>query len=84
MAVLESDQDQEVGKKVKPESIASRILANLRKIHKFPDNPVKVEAINLYTTRWRVNVWTIGDNNARVEASWFVIADSKGEIVTIR
>lgn len=80
MNVLESEQEI----KSKPESVSDKIIANLKKIHRFPGNPVKVEAINLYSTRWRVNVWTIGSNNARVEASWFLVADSKGEIVTVR
>lgn len=75
------EKDQEEPKKSKA-SIPAKILTSLRKLVSFPDNPVKVEAINVYSTRWRVNVWTVGENNARVEASWFVTATDKGDIVS--
>jgi hypothetical protein len=75
------DKEQEEPKKPKA-NIPAKILTSLRKLVSFPDNPVKVEAINVYSTRWRVNVWTLGDNNARVESSWFVTATDKGDIVS--
>lgn len=84
MKTLDLDTaSQELDEPKKPKaSIPAKILTSLRKLVSFPDNPVKVEALNVYSTRWRVNVWTVGDNNARVEASWFVVATDKGDIVS--
>ena len=58
------------------------ILHNLSKKVEFPSGLIKSEAINVYGDRWRVNLWTFGDNNAKVEQSWFVVADPKGTIVS--
>lgn len=58
------------------------ILHNLSKKVEFPSGLIKSEAINVYGDRWRVNLWVIGDNNAKVEQSWFVVADLKGAIVS--
>jgi len=76
-----TEKEQDEPKKPKA-NIPAKILTSLRKLVSFPDNPAKVEAINVYSTRWRVNVWTVGDNNARVESSWFVVATEKGDIVS--
>ena len=57
------------------------ILHNLEKLVTFPTGIVKYQAINVYDNKWRVNLWTIGDNNARVEGSWFVEAAHDGEVI---
>lgn len=57
------------------------ILHNLEKLVTFPTGIVKYQAINVYDNKWRVNLWTVGDNNARVESSWFVEAAHDGEVV---
>ena len=64
--------------KVTPEMVIKGMASKV----KLSDNPIKKEAINVYKNRWRVNIWTIGDNNARVEQSWFVIVDQNGEVVS--
>lgn len=85
MKTLEEDTDKEEKEetKNKPDSLASKIINNIRKTNQFPSSIIKVDAINVYGTRWRVNVWTWGENNARVEQSWFVVAGQKGEILQI-
>lgn len=85
MKTLEEDTDKEEKEetKSKPDSLASKIINNIRKTNQFPSSIIKVDAINVYGTRWRVNVWTWGENNARVEQSWFVVAGPKGEILQI-
>lgn len=57
------------------------ILHNLEKLVTFPGGIVKYQAVNVYDNKWRVNIWTVGDNNARVEGSWFVEAAHDGEII---
>jgi hypothetical protein len=64
--------------KVTPEMVIKSMASKV----KFSDNPIKKEAINVYKNRWRVNIWTTGNNNARVEQSWFVLVDSNGEVVS--
>ena len=68
-------------KKFKPK-VDKVILNNLSKLVTFPDSPIKCEAINVYDDRWRVNIWTSGDNNAKIEGSWFVVADSLGAVIS--
>ena len=58
------------------------ILHNLSKKVEFPSGLIKSEAINVYGDRWRINLWVLGDNNAKVEQSWFVVVDPKGAIVS--
>ena len=58
------------------------ILHNLSTKVEFPSGLIKSEAINVYGDRWRINLWVLGDNNAKVEQSWFVVADPKGAIVS--
>jgi hypothetical protein len=65
-------------------SVPNKIISNLKKLHAFPENIIKVDAIKLYLNRWRVNVWVHSDNNAKVEASWFVIAEPDGTIIEAR
>lgn len=48
----------------------------------FPEEHIKCEVINVYDDRWRVNIWTSGDNNAKIEKSWFVVADSLGAVIS--
>lgn len=86
MATLGLDKDGPVEsspnpKKVKPK-VDKVILNNLSKLVTFPDSPIKCEAINVYDDRWRVNIWTSGDNNAKIEGSWFVVADSLGAVIS--
>ena len=80
---VDTEQETEEPKKSKADKLAGKIITHLRKLHKFPENVIKVEAINVYTTRWRVNVWTWGENNAKVEASGFVVVDLKGDVVQV-
>ena len=82
MATLGLDKDGPVEsspKKVKPK-VDKVILNNLSKLVTFPDSPIR--QINVYDDRWRVNVWTSGDNNAKIEGSWFVVADSLGAVIS--
>jgi hypothetical protein len=84
MATLGLDKDGPVEsspKKVKPK-VDKVILNNLSKLVTFPDSPIKCEAINVYDDRWRVNIWTSGDNNAKIEGSWFVVADALGAVIS--
>jgi hypothetical protein len=85
MATLGLDKDGSVEssplKKVKPK-MDKVILNNLSKLVLFPEEHIKCEAINVYDDRWRVNIWTSGDNNAKIEKSWFVVADSLGAVIS--
>lgn len=87
MKTLEEDTNKE--EKVEKEEtknkpdMASKIINNIRKTNQFPSSIIKVDAINVYSNRWRVNVWTWGENNAKVEQSWFVESGPKGEILKI-
>lgn len=58
------------------------VLKSLASKVAFPSGAIKKEAINVYKNRWRVNIWTIGNNNARVEKSWFVVTDPQGEVTS--
>jgi hypothetical protein len=64
--------------KAKPEVV----LRNRASKVDFPPGAIKKDAINVYKNRWRVNIWTLGDNNARVECSWFVVTDADGGIIS--
>jgi hypothetical protein len=81
----ESDEQLETSPKLKKEGkvqVDKVIINNLSKLVTYPPGYIKSEAINVYSDRWRVNIWTVGDNNARVEGSWFVVADPKGAVVS--
>ena len=82
---LNKDDQLETSPKVKKEGkvqVDKVIINNLSKLVTFPSDIVKSEAVNVYSDRWRVNIWTIGDNNAKVEGSWFVVADPKGAVIS--
>ena len=82
---LNKDDQLETSPKVKKEGkvqLDKVIINNLSKLVTFPSDIVKSEAVNVYSDRWRVNIWTIGDNNAKVEGSWFVVADPKGAVIS--
>jgi hypothetical protein len=79
------DEQLETSPKLRKEGkvqIDKVIINNLSKLVTYPAGYIKSEAINVYSDRWRVNIWTLGDNNARVEGSWFVVADPKGAVVS--
>lgn len=85
MVDLDNEQSLETSPKKEKERKArvdQVILHNLSKQVQFPSDVIKADAINVYGDRWRVNLWTIGDNNARVEQSYFVVADAQGGIVS--
>lgn len=76
------DLEEKSASPVKGEpSMSNKIISNLKKIHPFPEDAIKVEVKPLYLNRWRVNVWVMGDNNAKVGASWFVLAAEDGSII---
>lgn len=61
--------------------LSSLILSKLAKLVEFPSRCTKLEAINVFDTRWRVNAWTKAEEtNSKIEKSWFVIADHAGNI----
>ena len=89
MTVL--DQDTESTIKKSKSDISKEIIPNLVKFltkkdphFKLESSPIKIEAINVYPNRWRVNVWVWGANNAKVQDSWFVVTDSKGNVTEVR
>ena len=83
MKTIEEPEERTDNQIKEKSSIENKILNNLKKICKFPDNQIKAEAIKVYSNRWRVNVWTDNANKTKIEASWFVIADADGGIIKV-
>ena len=80
---LENQESLETSPKSEKVNVTSdMVLKRLATKVDFPANYIKKEAIKLYSNRWRVNIWTVGNNNARVEKSWFVITDNNGDVVS--
>jgi hypothetical protein len=83
MKTIEETEEKPNSQVKEKTNIENKIISNLKKTHKFPDNQIKIEAIKVFSNRWRVNVWTDNANKTKIEASWFVIADSDGGIIKV-
>ena len=63
------------------------IIEQIKKCIQIPKNLLKIEAINVYDNRWRVNMWcqTLPNHDTLVETyrithSWFIVCKPNGDI----
>ncbi|MFM7095812.1 MAG: hypothetical protein ACKO16_00180 [Gemmataceae bacterium] len=72
--------------KIQPESsLLAKLFARIGE----PVDPLKISAVNVYTNKWRINVWKSSNNpflpNAGfIESSYFVEVGPDDEIKSIR